>query len=299
MTGTEVGLRCRWRGRAADRCAGGGVCAAAIFSAGDGQRAHASTTADFAPAVPIGHAAGIECTFVVAIHTAPGFDERGRAVEVPPPLIAASRHRHRLADGGYSGTSAGTVGSYAGTAAADLAAADVRPGSDVRRRSHRALRRGGLSRDDAGARGDEMTEAVVRHFTRRAGQRHAAAGAAHRRATCCELHPRWRAAVAAFEAEQAAVSASGETPTPRAWRGSKRGGWPARSRPASRSSSRSAASSRDSTPGWSTFPRMLDGRDVYLCWQFDEPRVEHWHELDGGFAGRQPLDPFHFPAAQS
>lgn len=41
-------------------------------------------------AVPIGQAAGIDCTFVVAIHTAPGFDEKGPAVEVPPPLIAAS-----------------------------------------------------------------------------------------------------------------------------------------------------------------------------------------------------------------
>ena len=41
-------------------------------------------------AVPIGRAAGIECSFVVAIHTAPGFDETGPAVEVPPPLIAAS-----------------------------------------------------------------------------------------------------------------------------------------------------------------------------------------------------------------
>lgn len=41
-------------------------------------------------AVPIGQAAGIDCTFVVAIHTAPGFDELGKSYEVPPPLIAAS-----------------------------------------------------------------------------------------------------------------------------------------------------------------------------------------------------------------
>jgi NTE family protein len=41
-------------------------------------------------AVPIGQAVGIECSFVVAIHTAPGFDESGPAAEVPPPLIAAS-----------------------------------------------------------------------------------------------------------------------------------------------------------------------------------------------------------------
>jgi NTE family protein len=41
-------------------------------------------------AVPIGRAEGIDCTFVVAVHTAPGFDETGATVEVPPPLIAAA-----------------------------------------------------------------------------------------------------------------------------------------------------------------------------------------------------------------
>ncbi len=40
--------------------------------------------------VPIGQAVGIDCTFVVAIHTAPGFDETGTTVEIPPPLIAAA-----------------------------------------------------------------------------------------------------------------------------------------------------------------------------------------------------------------
>ena len=37
------------------------------------------------------------------------------------------------------------------------------------------------------------------------------------------------------------------------------------------------------------FPSLLDGRVVYLCWKLDEPEVTHWHEIDGGFAGRQPL----------
>lgn len=32
-----------------------------------------------------------------------------------------------------------------------------------------------------------------------------------------------------------------------------------------------------------------DGRDVFWCWKVGEERVEHWHELDAGFAGRQPL----------
>jgi hypothetical protein len=29
---------------------------------------------------------------------------------------------------------------------------------------------------------------------------------------------------------------------------------------------------------------------VYLCWRLGEPRILYWHELDAGFAGRQPLD---------
>jgi NTE family protein len=41
-------------------------------------------------AVPIERAAGIDCTCVVAIHTAPGFDETGPDVAVPPPLIRGS-----------------------------------------------------------------------------------------------------------------------------------------------------------------------------------------------------------------
>lgn len=37
------------------------------------------------------------------------------------------------------------------------------------------------------------------------------------------------------------------------------------------------------------FPGELDGRPVWLCWMRGEPAVEHWHERDAGFAGRQPL----------
>jgi len=37
------------------------------------------------------------------------------------------------------------------------------------------------------------------------------------------------------------------------------------------------------------FPCWMDGREVYLCWQYGEPEVAHWHELHAGFAGRQKL----------
>ena len=39
------------------------------------------------------------------------------------------------------------------------------------------------------------------------------------------------------------------------------------------------------------FPGELGGRPVYLCWRLGEEAVEHWHEIDAGFAGRQPLSP--------
>ncbi len=37
------------------------------------------------------------------------------------------------------------------------------------------------------------------------------------------------------------------------------------------------------------FRSKLHGRTVYLCWKYGEDRVTHWHELEAGFAGRQPL----------
>jgi hypothetical protein len=39
------------------------------------------------------------------------------------------------------------------------------------------------------------------------------------------------------------------------------------------------------------FRSQLEGRDVFLCWKLGEPEIQHWHEMDSGFAGRQPLVP--------
>ncbi len=43
------------------------------------------------------------------------------------------------------------------------------------------------------------------------------------------------------------------------------------------------------TDGLCDFYSMMDGREVFLCWRLGEPEVSYWHELDAGFAGRQPL----------
>ena len=39
------------------------------------------------------------------------------------------------------------------------------------------------------------------------------------------------------------------------------------------------------------FYGQQDGRLVFLCWRLGEDEVKHWHELDTGFAGRQPITP--------
>lgn len=37
------------------------------------------------------------------------------------------------------------------------------------------------------------------------------------------------------------------------------------------------------------FRTRLRGRTVLLCWRYGEKRIEHYHELDTGVAGRKPL----------
>lgn len=37
------------------------------------------------------------------------------------------------------------------------------------------------------------------------------------------------------------------------------------------------------------FHSKLDDRDIFLCWKLGEDLVSHWHEIDSGFAARQPV----------
>lgn len=46
---------------------------------------------------------------------------------------------------------------------------------------------------------------------------------------------------------------------------------------------------KDPDMGLLDFPSRRDGRVVYLCWKLGEAGISWWHELDAGFAGRQPL----------
>jgi hypothetical protein len=48
---------------------------------------------------------------------------------------------------------------------------------------------------------------------------------------------------------------------------------------------------KSGSDGLVDFPAVLDGRNVYLCWKLGESQVLFWHDLESGFAGRQPLTP--------
>ncbi len=38
------------------------------------------------------------------------------------------------------------------------------------------------------------------------------------------------------------------------------------------------------------FPHWKDDREVYLCWRYGEDDIRYWHEVEAGFAGRQPIE---------
>jgi len=47
---------------------------------------------------------------------------------------------------------------------------------------------------------------------------------------------------------------------------------------------------KDLEAGLVDFYALQDDEPIFLCWQFGEPAVAHWHALDEGFSGRKPLE---------
>jgi hypothetical protein len=47
---------------------------------------------------------------------------------------------------------------------------------------------------------------------------------------------------------------------------------------------------KDLDMGLVDFRTEMHGREVYLCWKLGEEHISWWHELDTGYATRQPLD---------
>jgi len=47
---------------------------------------------------------------------------------------------------------------------------------------------------------------------------------------------------------------------------------------------------KDLDGGLLDFPCRMDDDVVLLCWRLGEPAIEHWHTVEMGFQGRQPVD---------
>jgi hypothetical protein len=47
---------------------------------------------------------------------------------------------------------------------------------------------------------------------------------------------------------------------------------------------------KDLDSGLLDFPCRLDDQVVLLCWRMGETAIEHWHTMEAGFQGRQPVD---------
>src|SRR5579871_5177501 len=47
---------------------------------------------------------------------------------------------------------------------------------------------------------------------------------------------------------------------------------------------------KDLESGLLDFPFRLDEDIVLLCWRMGENAIEHWHTVESGFQGRQPVD---------
>ena len=49
---------------------------------------------------------------------------------------------------------------------------------------------------------------------------------------------------------------------------------------------------KDINSGLLDFPALRENHDVYLCWKYGEEDIQFWHEIEDGFAGRQPIASF-------
>ena len=46
---------------------------------------------------------------------------------------------------------------------------------------------------------------------------------------------------------------------------------------------------KDYQVGLIDFVGRHQSRDVYLCWKLGEEKIGYWHEMNAGYAGRQPV----------
>jgi len=55
---------------------------------------------------------------------------------------------------------------------------------------------------------------------------------------------------------------------------------------------------KDVEMGLVDFYALVEGEPAFLCWQFGEPAISHWHPLDEGYAARKPIEGADVPEPQ-
>ena len=46
---------------------------------------------------------------------------------------------------------------------------------------------------------------------------------------------------------------------------------------------------KDIKEGIVDFYSIFEGREIFLCWRFDEKDIKYWHETSAGFDSRKPI----------
>lgn len=46
---------------------------------------------------------------------------------------------------------------------------------------------------------------------------------------------------------------------------------------------------KDLDVGLVDFLSIFEGREIFFCWRVDEEKIEHWHEITGGFDERKSI----------
>lgn len=106
-----------------------------------------------------------------------------------------------------------------------------------------------------------------------------------------EEHPRWRDYVARYELAAAGSRPEwGETPQMRELR-ARVDESAERINGYLRELEQIGCQFKGFEQGLVDFYGLHEGRLVCLCWRLGEEGVTHWHEIDAGFAGRQPITP--------
>jgi len=49
---------------------------------------------------------------------------------------------------------------------------------------------------------------------------------------------------------------------------------------------------KDINIGLLDFSATRNGHEVYLCWKYGEEDIAFWHDIEAGYAGRQPIESF-------